>query len=46
MPTTPALVCTPDEAKIGLLTHLLANRKHLLVGETAFSPMIQRTSSA
>jgi predicted dehydrogenase len=26
-----ALVCTPDDAKIGVLAHLLANRKHLLV---------------
>lgn len=26
-----ALVCTPDEAKIGLLGYLLENRKHLLV---------------
>jgi len=26
-----ALVCTPDEAKIGLVTDLLSNRKHALV---------------
>lgn len=26
-----ALVCTPDEAKVDLLTHLLTNGKHLLV---------------
>jgi scyllo-inositol 2-dehydrogenase (NADP+) len=26
-----ALVCTPDEVKIGLLTELLSNRKHVLV---------------
>src|SRR5258708_12228019 len=32
-----ALVCTPDEAKIGLLTHLLANRKHLLVEKPLFA---------
>lgn len=32
-----ALVCTPDEAKIGLLTHLLGNRKHLLVEKPLFA---------
>ncbi len=32
-----ALVCTPDEAKIGLLTHLLANRKHVLVEKPLFA---------
>jgi len=32
-----ALVCTPDDAKIGLLTHLLANRKHLLVEKPLFA---------
>ena len=26
-----ALVCTPDDAKLELLAHLLANGKHLLV---------------
>jgi predicted dehydrogenase len=31
-----ALVCTPDEAKIGLLTHLLSNGKHLLVEKPLF----------
>src|SRR5712691_4818307 len=32
-----ALVCTPDDAKIGLLNHLLANRKHLLVEKPLFA---------
>jgi scyllo-inositol 2-dehydrogenase (NADP+) len=32
-----ALVCTPDEAKLGLLTHLLENRKHLLVEKPLFA---------
>jgi predicted dehydrogenase len=32
-----ALVCTPDEAKIGLLTYLLLNRKHLLVEKPLFA---------
>jgi len=32
-----ALVCTPDDTKIGLLTHLLANRKHLLVEKPLFA---------
>lgn len=32
-----ALVCTPDDAKIGLLTRLLANRKHLLVEKPLFA---------
>jgi len=32
-----ALVCTPDEAKIELLTHLLANGKHLLVEKPLFA---------
>jgi predicted dehydrogenase len=31
-----ALVCTPDEVKIGLLRHLLSNRKHLLVEKPLF----------
>jgi scyllo-inositol 2-dehydrogenase (NADP+) len=31
-----ALVCTPDEAKIDLLTHLLSNGKHLLVEKPLF----------
>lgn len=31
-----ALVCTPDEVKIGLLTFLLSNRKHLLVEKPLF----------
>lgn len=33
-----ALVCTPDEAKIELLTHLLDNGKHLLVEKPLFAP--------
>ena len=32
-----ALVCTPDEVKIALLTHLLSNRKHLLVEKPLFA---------
>ncbi len=32
-----ALVCTPDESKIGLLTYLLSNRKHLLVEKPLFA---------
>ncbi len=32
-----ALVCTPDDAKIGLLNHLLTNRKHLLVEKPLFA---------
>ena len=32
-----ALVCTPDDAKIDLLTHLLSNGKHLLVEKPLFA---------
>ncbi len=32
-----ALVCTPDEAKIEVLTHLLSNGKHLLVEKPLFA---------
>jgi predicted dehydrogenase len=32
-----ALVCTPDDAKIDLLTHLLGNRKHALVEKPLFA---------
>ena len=32
-----ALVCTPDEVKIDLLTYLLSNRKHLLVEKPLFA---------
>ena len=32
-----ALVCTPDAAKIGLLTYLLSSRKHLLVEKPLFA---------
>jgi predicted dehydrogenase len=32
-----ALVCTPDEVKIGLLTHLLSSGKHLLVEKPLFA---------
>jgi predicted dehydrogenase len=32
-----ALVCTPDETKIELLTYLLSNRKHLLVEKPLFA---------
>ena len=32
-----ALVCTPDEAKIELLTYLLSNKKHLLVEKPLFA---------
>ena len=32
-----ALVCTPDEAKVELLTHLLSNGKHLLVEKPLFA---------
>jgi predicted dehydrogenase len=31
-----ALVCTPDEVKVDLLTYLLSNRKHLLVEKPLF----------
>jgi scyllo-inositol 2-dehydrogenase (NADP+) len=31
-----ALVCTPDEAKVELLTYLLQNRKHVLVEKPLF----------
>ena len=31
-----ALVCTPDQAKIGLLTYLLGNGKHVLVEKPLF----------
>jgi predicted dehydrogenase len=31
-----ALVCTPDEVKIDLLTYLLSNKKHLLVEKPLF----------
>lgn len=37
-----ALVCTPDEAKIELLSHLLNNGKHVLVEK----PLFARDSSA
>ncbi|MCR4302386.1 MAG: Gfo/Idh/MocA family oxidoreductase [Sulfuricaulis sp.] len=33
-----ALVCTPDDTKIELLTHLLSNGKHLLVEKPLFAP--------
>lgn len=33
-----ALVCTPDDAKVELLTHLLNNRKHILVEKPLLSP--------
>jgi scyllo-inositol 2-dehydrogenase (NADP+) len=33
-----ALVCTPDEAKIELLTHLLSNGKHVLVEKPLLAP--------
>jgi scyllo-inositol 2-dehydrogenase (NADP+) len=33
-----ALVCTPDDAKIGLLTHLLSSGKHVLVEKPLFGP--------
>src|SRR5688572_9724698 len=32
-----ALVCTPDDTKIELLTHLLGNGKHLLVEKPLFA---------
>ena len=32
-----ALLCIPDEAKIGLITYLLSNRKHLLVEKPLFA---------
>jgi len=32
-----ALVCTPDDVKIDLLTYLLSNRKHLLVEKPLFA---------
>jgi len=32
-----ALVCTPDETKIALLTYLLSNKKHLLVEKPLFA---------
>lgn len=32
-----ALICTPDETKIELLTYLLCNRKHLLVEKPLFA---------
>ncbi len=33
-----ALVCTPDDVKINLLTHLLNNGKHVLVEKPLFAP--------
>ena len=33
-----ALVCTPDDTKIKLLTHLLSNGKHLLVEKPLLAP--------
>jgi scyllo-inositol 2-dehydrogenase (NADP+) len=33
-----ALVCTPDEVKIELLTYLLSNGKHVLVEKPLFAP--------
>lgn len=33
-----ALVCTPDDVKIEVLTYLLNNRKHLLVEKPLFAP--------
>ena len=33
-----ALVCTPDDAKVELLTHLLSNGKHLLVEKPLLAP--------
>ena len=33
-----ALVCTPDDVKLELLTHLLRNGKHLLVEKPLFAP--------
>lgn len=33
-----ALVCTPDDAKVELLTHLLNNGKHLLVEKPLLAP--------
>lgn len=33
-----ALVCTPNDTKIELLTHLLSNGKHLLVEKPLFAP--------
>ena len=33
-----ALVCTPDDTKIDLLTHLLSSGKHLLVEKPLFAP--------
>ena len=32
-----ALVCTPDDVKLELLTHLLSNGKHLLVEKPLFA---------
>ncbi|MFA6311930.1 MAG: Gfo/Idh/MocA family oxidoreductase [Sterolibacterium sp.] len=32
-----ALLCIPDEAKLGLITYLLSNRKHLLVEKPLFA---------
>ncbi len=32
-----ALLCIPDEAKLGLITYLLTNRKHLLVEKPLFA---------
>jgi predicted dehydrogenase len=33
-----ALVCTPDEPKLEILSHLLANGKHVLVEKPLFAP--------
>ena len=33
-----ALVCTPDDAKIELLTYLLGNGKHVLVEKPLLAP--------
>ena len=37
-----ALVCTPDEAKIDLLTHLLSSGKHVLVEKPLFGPDLKK----
>ena len=33
-----ALVCTPDDAKLGIVEYLLANRKHVLVEKPLLAP--------
>lgn len=42
-----ALVCTPDETKVGLLSYLLGNHKHVLVEKPLFAqrPQLERLAA-